>query len=72
MQDKVKSEHTLTALLPSPVVVGNRAMLFTDTDMIQTSVVTAILRQTTGGIRFETNNSIYNVCYDKRQASLAH
>lgn len=72
MNVKTKIEFTLTALLPSPVVVGNQAMLFTDTDMIRTSPVCGILHQDSDGIRFETANSIYNIRYDEKQASISH
>ena len=72
MQVKTKAEFTMTAAIPSPVTVGNRVMLFTDKDMIQTSAVCGILYQDSVGIRFETKNSIYNIQYDERQASLSH
>jgi len=72
MQVKTKNEFFMTALLPSPVVVGNQVMLFTDTDMIRTSQVCGILHQDSDGIRFETVNSIYNIRYGKKQASVSH
>lgn len=72
MQVKTKLEFTMTAAVPSPVTVGNRVMLFTDKDMIQTSAVCGILHQDSDGIRFETVNSIYNIRYDERHASISH